>query len=153
MSHSFGLLIESVVAVLLLLTIGYCVMLNQRLRKFKADEHSLKATISELITATEIAERAIAGLKVTVRDCDQNLGERLRTAERFAADIARQLEAGENILSRLAQIVAAARPDQDQGAAASQSGSPSAGSDAKAMLAAAQAFAERARSRANGLAA
>jgi Domain of unknown function (DUF6468) len=150
-SHNFGLLIESVVAVLLLLTITYCVLLNQRLRKFKADEHSLKATISELITATEIAERAIAGLKVTVRDCDQNLGERLRTAERFAADIARQLEAGESILSRLCQIVAAARPGQDQ--PDSQAASACAAPDAKSMLAAAQAFAERARSRANGLAA
>jgi chromosome segregation ATPase len=150
-SHSFGLLIESVVAVLLLLTIGYCILLNRRLRRFKADEHSLKATISELITATEIAERAIAGLKVTVRDCDQNLGERLRTAERFAADIARQVEAGESVLNRLTQIAVAARPGQDS------AGSPQAASssppDAKAMLAAAQAFAERARSRVNGLAA
>ena len=146
MSHSFGMVIESVVAILLLLTIGYCILLNRRLRRFKADEHSLKATISELITATEIAERAIAGLKVTVRDCDQNLGERLRTAERFAADIARQVEAGEVIVNRLAQIVAAARPDGTQGAS-------SAPPDAKSMLAAAQAFAERARSRASGLAA
>jgi chromosome segregation ATPase len=151
-SHSFGFLIESVVAVLLLLTIGYCFLLNRRLRRFKADEHSLKATISELITATEIAERAIAGLKVTVRDCDQNLGERLRTAERFAADIARQVEAGENILDRLTQIAVAARPLQDA-VASSQPGAPSAPPDAKAMLAAAQAFAERARSRVNGLAA
>lgn len=150
MSHSFGLMIESVVAVLLLLTIGYCILLNRRLRRFKADEHSLKATISELITATEIAERAIAGLKVTVRDCDQNLGERLRTAERFAADIARQVEAGEDILNRLTQIAVAARPQQDS---PSSHQAPTSPPDAKAMLAAAQAFAERARSRANGLAA
>jgi chromosome segregation ATPase len=149
-SHSFGLMIESVVAVLLLLTIGYCILLNRRLRRFKADEHSLKATISELITATEIAERAIAGLKVTVRDCDQNLGERLRTAERFAADIARQVEAGEDILNRLTQIAVAARPQQDS---PSPQQAPTSPPDAKAMLAAAQAFAERARSRANGLAA
>jgi chromosome segregation ATPase len=148
-SHSFGLMIESVVAVLLLLTIGYCILLNRRLRRFKADEHSLKATISELITATEIAERAIAGLKVTVRDCDQNLGERLRTAERFAADIARQVEAGEDILNRLTQIAVAARPQQDSPSQPAPTSPP----DAKAMLAAAQAFAERARSRANGLAA
>jgi chromosome segregation ATPase len=151
-SHSFGLMIESVVAVLLLLTIGYCTMLNRRLRRFKADEHSLKATISELITATEIAERAIAGLKVTVRDCDQNLGERLRTAERFSADIARQVEAGETVLNRLTQIAVAARPLQETPLSA-QPASTTSAPDAKTMLAAAQAFAERARSRVNGLAA
>ncbi len=143
MNHVFGLIIESLVAVLLLLTIAYCILLNRRLGRFRADEQSLKATISELITATEIAERAIAGLKVTVRECDDNLGERLRTAERFSADIARQLGAGEEILNRLTKIVAATRPDS----------SSSATPDAKAVLAAAQTFAERARSRINGRAA
>ena len=88
MSNSIGLAIESLVAILLMLTIGYCILLNKRLKRLKADEQALKATISELITATEIAERAIGGLKLTVRECDQTLGERLRAAERFSASIA-----------------------------------------------------------------
>jgi Domain of unknown function (DUF6468) len=68
MSHSIGVAIESLVAILLILTIAYCILLNRRLKRLKADEHSLKATIAELITATEIAERAIGGLKHAVRD-------------------------------------------------------------------------------------
>src|SRR5271163_4489189 len=68
MSHLLGVAIESLVAILLMVTIGYCMLLNARLKRLKADEHSLKATIGELITATEIAERAIGGLKHTVRD-------------------------------------------------------------------------------------
>ena len=59
MNHLFGLVIEGLVAVLLIVTIGYCILLNKRLQRLKADEQSLKATIAELITATEIAERAI----------------------------------------------------------------------------------------------
>ena len=51
MSHSLGIVIESLVAVLLMLTIGYCMLLNKRLKRLKADEHSLKATIAELIKA------------------------------------------------------------------------------------------------------
>jgi hypothetical protein len=141
-SHVFGLIIESLVAALLLLTIYYCVVLNKRLLRLKADEQALKATISELITATEIAERAIAGLKLTVRECDQNLGERLRTAERFCADMEHQLEAGEDVLDRLAKIVIATRPE-----------TPAPATDPRAMVAAAQAFAERARSRMGGRAA
>jgi hypothetical protein len=143
-SHSLGLMIEGLVAVLLLVTIGYCMLLNKRLRRFRADEQSLKATISELITATEIAERAIAGLKLTVRECDQNLGERLRTAERFSAEIARQLEGGEDILDRVTRIVSASHPVAT---------TPSAVPNTNAVLAAAQAFAERARTRVNGRAA
>src|SRR5919202_4918188 len=98
MGNGLGLMIESLVAILLLLTIGYSILLNKRLKRLRADEMALKATISELITATEIAERAIAGLKVTVRECDHGLGERLRSAERFSAEIGRQLDAGEEIL-------------------------------------------------------
>jgi hypothetical protein len=160
-----GFAVEGLVAVLLLLTIGYCVVLNSKLRRLKADEHALKATIGELITATEIAERAIAGLKVTVRDVDQNIGERLRTAERFAADISHQIEAGTTVLDRLAQIVAASRPavapvpvPAPAPAAAPRvvaetSDLSVASPDTRAVLAAAQAFAQRTRARSRGLAA
>jgi hypothetical protein len=147
MTHIFALVIESMVAVLLLLTIGYCLLLNRKLRRLKADEQALKATISELITATEIAERAIAGLKLTVRDCDQNLGERLRTAEQFSAEMGQQIAAGREIMDRLSQIVAATRP------APSPPPLPAPTPDTRAMLAAANAFAERARTRLNGRAA
>jgi hypothetical protein len=144
-SNGFALMIESLVAILLLLTIGYSMVLNKRLKRLRADELTLKATISELITATEIAERAIGGLKLTVRDCDQGLGERLRTAERFSAEITRQIESGEEILSRLGQIVAATRP--------AAPAAPVIAPDAQATVKAAQAFAARARHRAQGVAA
>jgi Domain of unknown function (DUF6468) len=145
-SNGFGLMIESLVAILLVLTIAYSVLLNKRLKRLKSDELALKATISELITATEIAERAIIGLKVTVRDCDQGLGEKLRNAERFTGEITRQIAAGEDICKRLAQIVSAARP-------ASAEAAPAIAPDANATVKAAQAFAARARNRTHGLAA
>ena len=144
MSNALGLAIESLVAILLLLTISYCILLNSRLKRLKADEQALKATISELITATEIAERAIAGLKLTVRDCDQTLGERLRAAERFSGSIASQLKAGDEILKRLTQIAAAAKPAPVLTPVAP---------DAKVTAAAAHAFAERRKLRSGGAAA
>jgi hypothetical protein len=145
-SSGFGLLIESLVAILLLLTICYCVKLNSRLMRLKADEQSLKATISELITATEIAERAIAGLKITVRDCDKDLGEQLRSAERLSGILGRQIGAGEEVVSRLAQIVGAARP-------AGAPGPASIATDTQSTVSAAQAFAARMRQRAGSVAA
>ena len=142
MSHTLGIAIESLVAVLLLLTIGYCILLNKRLTRLKADEHSLKAVIAELITATEIAERAIAGLKMTVRDCDQNLGERLRAGEALARELGLKLESGREVLSHLAQIALAARPSVEPPAVKAPPGP-----DAQATAQAASAFAARARQR------
>ena len=110
MSHSFGIVIESLVAVLLMLTIGYCMLLNKRLKRLKADEHSLKATIGELITATEIAERAIGGLKHTVRDVNENLGNQLTAAAQMSQQLKKQLAEGDNVIRRLSRIAIAARP-------------------------------------------
>jgi hypothetical protein len=143
-SHVTGLIVETLVAALLLLTIGYCMLLNKRLKRLKADEQSLKATIGELITATEIAERAIGGLKVTVRDCDQNLGAQLAMANEMSDRLKKQTLAGEEVLHRLSRIALAARPaapveDERQV------------KPAKSIVAAVQAFAER--RKASGLAA
>ena len=145
MSHSFGIAIESLVAVLLMLTIGYCMLLNTRLKRLKADEHSLKATIGELITATEIAERAIGGLKHTVRDVNENLGNQLTSAAQLSLQLKKQLGEGDDVLRRLSRIVVAARPAPEPEPAAPRL------SAAKAVAAAAQAFSDRRRS--DGLAA
>lgn len=147
MSHSLGIAIESLVAVLLMLTIGYCMVLNKRLKRLKADEHSLKATIAELITATEIAERAIGGLKHTVRDVNENLGSQINAATEMAVQLKDQLAEGDAVIRRLSKIAMAARPAMQPAAVVA----PAAGSTAKAVAAAAEAFSER--RKAGGLAA
>src|ERR1700730_4711815 len=144
MSHSFGVAIESLVAVLLMLTIAYCMLLNTRLKRLKADEHSLKATIAELITATEIAERAIGGLKLTVRDVNENLGSQLTTAAQMSLQLKKQLAEGDNVFRRLSKIALAARPSAEAEFAAVEP-APRV-STAKAVAAAAQAFSDRRRS-------
>ena len=151
MSHSLGIAIESLVAVLLLLTIGYCMLLNSRLKRLKADEHSLKATIAELITATEIAERAIGGLKHTVRDVNEHLGSQLTAAAQMSDQLKRQLAEGDNVFRRLSKIAVAARPTTGTEPAAPAAPAAPKISAAQAVAAAAQAFSDRRRT--DGLAA
>jgi Domain of unknown function (DUF6468) len=135
----FGFMIESLVAVLLLLTIGYCIVLNGRLKRLKGDEQALKATISELITATEIAGRAVAGLKEAARDCDRTLGERMRAAEALVAGLDHQVKVGDLLLGELIRSGIVPRP-----APQPLISFP----DPKEVVAAAQAFTDRARERA-----
>jgi hypothetical protein len=142
-SYHYGFAIETMVSILLLLTILYCVRLNNQLRLLKADEQSLRATISELITATEIAERAIGGLKATMREGGDVLTERLQRGEQLSAEIELKLNAGDALLAKLTRIAGAGRVAD----------APAPAPDAKAVAAAAQAFAERTRARLGGLAA
>jgi len=104
-----GLLIECLVAVLLVTTIGYCVLLNRRLVRLRNDERALKGTIAELITATEMAERAIAGLKVTAAEAETSLVGRLKEVEGAKAMLQREIATGQNVLRRIVQITECAR--------------------------------------------
>jgi hypothetical protein len=145
-SHSLGLIIESLVAILLLVTIGYCILLNRRLTRLRADEQSLKATIAELVVATEMAERAVAGLRRTAHECEDTLGERLRAAESCRETLGQQITAGDALLMRLSRVVVAGRalnnvPDSAR--------TP----DPQAVAAAARSFAERLRERMGSMAA
>jgi Domain of unknown function (DUF6468) len=149
MSHSLGIAIESLVAILLMLTIGYCMLLNSRLKRLKADEHSLKAVIGELITATEIAERAIGGLKHTVRDVNEHLGNQLASAAQMSQQLKQQLAESDYVFRRLSKIAVAARPS-NAAAPDAKTEAPKV-SAAKATAVAAQAFSDR--KRADGLAA
>jgi hypothetical protein len=141
------LTIESLVAMLLLLTILYCVRLNNQLKRLKADGTTMQQTIAELLTATESAERAIAGLKAVVRDADETLGERLRTAEQYSVEMQRTATAGAEVLNRLTQIAGAklmgTEPDEE----------PEPPADPKSIVLAAQAIAQRMRARAKSIAA
>jgi hypothetical protein len=130
------------VAVLLLLTILYCVRLSKQLRLLRADEQSLRATIAELVTATGIAERAIGELKSTMREGEQALSKTLTYAQQAATDIDLQLAAGRDLIAKLARITGAAKPTELTEAPA-----------AREVAAAAQAFADRARARISGIAA
>ncbi|CAM5766097.1 DUF6468 domain-containing protein [Bosea minatitlanensis] len=102
------LIADALVASLLVATIVTCYVLAKRIERLKADEAGMRQTVGALVTATDNAERAIAGLKNTLGDCDRTLEERLRTAERYAADLAAQVEAGQAVMERIGQIVSAA---------------------------------------------
>ncbi len=166
MSYGFGVIIEGLVAILLMVTIGYCTILNNRLKRLKADERILKATIAELITATEMAERAVAGLRITARECESTLGERMMAAEQCCAELNRQVKAGDVVIERLARVVVASRKlDEVQPVAAAPAAPPPppaapkaapaapAPADPKAVAAAARSLADRLRERMGALAA
>jgi hypothetical protein len=105
---TINLIAEALVASLLVATIITCYVLAKRIERMKMDEAGMRQTVGALISATDTAERAIAGLKLTLGDCDRTLAERLRTAERYAADLAAQVEAGQAVMERIGQIVSAA---------------------------------------------
>lgn len=107
MNLPLSLIIEALVAVLLVITIGYCMLLNGRLKRLRADEEGLRATIAELLTATEIAERAIQGLRSTSAQCDQSLGKRLQEAAIVDNELSTKMTAAEAVIQRIGKLASA----------------------------------------------
>ncbi len=156
MNNGIGIIINGLVAILLVLTIAYCMRLNRRLKLLKSDEHSLRATIAELVTATDIAERAIAGLKLTVEECEVGLAARLASGERLTVDLDRRIAAGKSVIERIVRAAAnegprAERPETLAALRRTDTNAPL--HDVQAVAAAAQAFAEKLRVKVHGLAA
>jgi hypothetical protein len=105
----FGIVVEGAVAVLLALTIGYCVVLNGRLKRLHADKDVLRQMVADLVGATNLANQAIKELKQTAVETDLALNSRLEEAERFGIELANHVNAGTVLMDRIVKITSAAR--------------------------------------------
>ena len=109
----FPLLVELAVAVLLALTIGYCVVLNQRLQRLHADKDVMRQMIADLVGATNLANQAIKELKQTAIEADGQLNARLEEASRFGVELANHVNAGSVLMDRIAKITSVARHSRE----------------------------------------
>jgi hypothetical protein len=107
-----GVFVESAVAILLAMTIGYCVVLNGRLKRLHADKDVLRQMVADLVGATNLANQAIKELKQTAVEADLALNSRLEEAERFGIELANHVNAGTVLMDRIAKITSAARMSQ-----------------------------------------
>lgn len=137
-----GLVTELLLCVLLATSIGYSILLDRRLRLMKADEQTMRKTILDLMTATESAERAVAGLRNVVRECDQTISGHLEKAERQSQDLMAHIQSGDDVIARIGRIVETAR-----GAPRAAQASPAASATAAAAASSPQPPAAKAQSR------
>lgn len=107
-----GILVEGAVAILLALTIGYCVLLNQRLKRLHQDRDALRQMVADLVGATNLANQAIKELKSTAVEADLSLSSRLEEAGRFGVELANHVHAGTVLMERIARITSVARHSQ-----------------------------------------
>ena len=106
---AFGLIVESMVAILLATTIGYCIILNQRLKRLHSDRDQLRKMVADLVQATSLANAAVTELKTAAVEADTVLQGRLEEAEKFGIELANHVNAGQQIMDKIARITTTAR--------------------------------------------
>jgi hypothetical protein len=109
---SLGIVVEFSVAVLLATTIGYCVILNQKLQRLHSDRDTLRKMIGDLVQATSLANAAVNELKTTALEADTQLNNRLVEAEEFAIELTAHLTSGQQLMDKIAKITSLARNNQ-----------------------------------------
>ncbi|WIY51636.1 DUF6468 domain-containing protein [Devosia sp. YIM 151766] len=107
-----GIFVEGAVAVLLALTIGYCMLLNRRLQRLHQDKDAMRQMVADLVGATNLANQAIKELKSSAVEADLALTSRLDEAERFGIELANHVNAGTVLMERIARITSVARHSQ-----------------------------------------
>ena len=115
---SLGMVVEGSVAVLLAVTIGYCIILNGRLKRLHADRDMLAKTVGDLMHATALANAAVAELKKTALEADNNLNERIAEAGKCETELAGQVAVGSQLVQKIMRITAAANKPQQAAEAA-----------------------------------
>lgn len=107
-----GIIVETLVAILLATTIGYCVILNQKLKRLHADRDTLRKMVQDLVQATSLANAAVQELKTAAFEAETALNTRLDDAERFGVELANHVNAGQLLMDKIAKITSLARNGQ-----------------------------------------
>lgn len=106
---NLGMLVEGSVAILLAVTIGYCAILNHRLKRLHSDRETLAKMVGDLVHATGLANAAVTELKTAALEADAKLNDRLEQAEKFESELSAQVAKGAQLIEKIARITAAAR--------------------------------------------
>ena len=114
-------LLDIVVSLLLIATISYAWMLNQRLSSLRKNRDDLAKTIAAFNEATLRAESSIPKLRKAAEESGQTLQERVEKAQSLRDDLAFMIERADTMANRLENAVRSARPD-GKAAAAERSG-------------------------------
>lgn len=114
---SIELIVELVVAVMLGVTVFYCIALERRLRALRSGQDGLKATIDQLNTATARAEMSIAQLKQASGELDAELAGHTQRAEAVVRDLKSMVSTGNVMAEQLRGKGNALRRSQAQEAA------------------------------------
>ncbi len=100
---------DAIVALLLIATIGYSVVLNRRLGAVRSDREKFEILVRNLNAASQRAEGAVSNLRITADDLSRRLEKKVEEARALADDLTYMIERGDGIADKLANQVRAGR--------------------------------------------
>jgi hypothetical protein len=100
---------DAIVALLLIATIGYSMVLNRRLSMVRNDREKFEVLVRNLSTASQRAEAAVTNLRVTADDLSRRLDKKVGEAKALADDLTYMIERGGGVADKLASQIRVGR--------------------------------------------
>lgn len=100
---------DAVVALLLIATIGYSVVLNRRLTAVRADRDKFDELVRNLNTASQRAETAVANLRGSADEVGRRLEKKIDEARALSDDLVYMIERGGTMADKLANLIRSGR--------------------------------------------
>ena len=97
----YKLILDTVIILLLVATIGYAIMLNRQLRMLRRNREELAQLIGTFNDATLRAEAGVPKLRKAAEEAGQNLQEQVDRAMSLRDDLAFMVERAESTANRL----------------------------------------------------
>ena len=119
-----GLIVNALVAILLIAVIAHAVVLNRRLKSWRAEAGELERLIITFNGAITRAETALGGLKQAVREDGQSLDVAQKRAQALRDDLAYLVERGGSLADRLEEAVRSGLAQQTADPAAARVDTP-----------------------------
>lgn len=101
---NFPLAFDVLMAILLMVTIGYAVILNRRLSTWRRDRGELEKIIARFDRAAERAETGLAHLKVSSAEVGQLLDNLVNRGDVLRDDLVYLLDRAEPVINRLDNV-------------------------------------------------
>lgn len=106
---SLALILDGVLILLLVVSIGYSAMLHRRLGSLRAARSDMQETIQHFNQATQRAEAGISGLRSVGEEIHRQIEPKLDDTRVLRDDLQLLVERGERAAERLEQSVSEAR--------------------------------------------
>jgi hypothetical protein len=96
---------DLILAGLLLLTTGWCVLLSRQLRRLRLDRRDIETLVAAINVAAGRAETAVSGIRETAMEAQATLSRQRELIDARVAELARLAEGGAHMARRLETVV------------------------------------------------
>ena len=97
--------LETLVAVLLVVTVVYCYMLNRRLANLRNGQEEMMALMDQFTEATRSAEASVSNLKAASREVGEDLSRKIEVARALSDELSGMTQSGDDLAGRLERAV------------------------------------------------